>query len=63
MSNIEGALEDLNKALDIEPKNYLYLYHLGTVYYHIEDYIRAISEFNKVIELKFDFFMLIIQED
>jgi len=49
-----GAIEDFNKALEIEP-NYdnFYLYHLrGNIKHSLKEYSSAITDFNKVIELK-----------
>jgi tetratricopeptide (TPR) repeat protein len=51
--DLDKALEEYNKALELNP-NYVQVYtNLGTVYLGKEDYDRAIQHFKKSLELNY----------
>jgi len=51
--DLDKAVEEYQKALQLNP-NYTQVYtNLGAVYLEKEDYDRAIQQFNKVIELNY----------
>jgi len=51
--NLDKALEEYQKALQLNP-NYTQVYtNLGTVYLEKQDYDQAIQQFKKVIELNY----------
>ena len=51
--NLDKAVEEYQKALQLNP-NYTQVYtNLGAVYLEKQDYDRAIQQFNKVIELNY----------
>lgn len=51
----EEALEELNKAIELNPKNFKAHNRIGLVYYQRGEYDQAIEEFNKAIKLNPDF--------
>jgi len=55
--NYEEALEQFNKAIELNPKNYIAHNYVGLVYFELRAYDQAIEYFNKAIELKPNRFM------
>ena len=54
MGNWERAIDDYDAAIKIYPDNIKNYYKRGNVFLEVKNYIKAISDFNKVIELKPD---------
>ena len=50
--DIEGAIKDLNKAINLDPDDYLSYFNLGFCYQIKKNYKAAINSYNKAIELE-----------
>jgi tetratricopeptide (TPR) repeat protein len=48
---LESALIDYEKAIKIDPKNFLAYYKCGSVWFHKKDFDKAIKNFNTAIQL------------
>jgi tetratricopeptide (TPR) repeat protein len=53
-SNFDKAIELLNQAVSIDPKNYIAYKNRGNVYANIQKFDNAISDYNIAIKLKPD---------
>ena len=48
-NNFDGAINDFNKALEINPTNIQALFKRGKVKEDIKDYLGAIADFNQIL--------------
>ncbi len=51
LKNFQGAIDDFNAALKLDPENVNALYYRGYVYYELKKYPEAIKDFDKAITL------------
>jgi len=49
--NYKEAILDFNKAIELDPTNYIYYYHRATQKKFLEDFRGAILDYDKAIEL------------
>ena len=61
MGNQEAVLSQYNKILEVDPRNTMANYRVGSIYYYAEDYETALKYFEKVVNLyPFDYDGLIL---
>jgi len=53
-NRLEAALQELNQAVALSPKDAAFLHARANVYYELHDYIRAVNDYSKAIALKPD---------
>ncbi|HEX2975602.1 MAG TPA: tetratricopeptide repeat protein, partial [Bacteroidales bacterium] len=51
LGDLKGAIEDYNKAIELEPDT-SYYFNRGMAKYGLEDYVGAISDFNTLLKFK-----------
>jgi len=50
-SDFDGALNDLNKAIELSPKNFKLYFTRGNTYFNKQQYNNAIADYDKAIAL------------
>jgi len=53
-NRLDAALDELNQAVALSPKDAAFLHARANVYYELHDYIKAVNDYSKAIALKPD---------
>jgi tetratricopeptide (TPR) repeat protein len=51
LNGYQHALEDLKRAIDLEPNRVSSYFNRGAVYYDLKDYQKAIADYDHALEL------------
>ena len=54
MNDLNNALANFNKGIELEPENPIFYYYRGMAYTQLNQKTNAIADFNKVLELTDD---------